>query len=585
MGTIPSKNRQFIVDQASVPRGNDDGYLCNTYDPHHNFSFPSSLERIERTNISTSSVERTITPVPPIEKKQTADGNDGEGNQYNTNDVPCPPPQKEPAMSSAFSAPSSLSSYRAAPRDDSDVKRKKLVNIIFSSSAEKPIQDHAEYEEVSQGPGANSSCSILKKLPSILKKIPPEESKRKKSQTFVSQDSQEIKESNKKKRREENSGNNVVELNYRDLSSLDTSCFPFKRLGRGHAVQFPEKVHTMLKETSCDPALFQIVSWKSHGRAFRVYNTQKFVDIILKDYFKQSKWTSFQRQLNTYGFKRMTQGVDSGSYYHECFLRGVPSLCSNIDRIEIKGKKEAASNPIAEPDFYSMPYSPVPCTTSEPEINKNMPNAVSVEVNDAKQQNNSNEQLAVAACSNQNKKSQSDIFANKESSTFSCVQGSLKEAKIESPSDDSPQKKACNKEAKDMSEDRKKYPAEHFKDLESYYKYNSKQSRKLFMDGASPSISKRNSISSERLFVETLPECETQFLGEIFSSREPSPSSSLTSHKQTKIGLSFIRNISSTEEDKEANSKKENQSDSDSALDSPVINDDRLSDYIYIYDA
>jgi len=397
--------------------------------------------------------------------------------------------------------------------------------------------------------------------------------------------SQKIFKNNKKQPCNKNHEKNPVENNYKDLSSFDSDHLPSKRFGRGHAVQFPEKLHIMLNETSRVPVLAQIVSWKSHGRAFRVYNTQKFVDIILKNHFNQSKWTSFQRQLNTYGFKRMTQGVDSGSYYHECFLRGVPSLCSNIDRIEIKGKKEAASNPIAEPDFYSMPYSPVPCTTSEPEINKNMPNAVSVEVNDAKQQNNSNEQLAVAACSNQNKKSQSDIFANKESSTFSCVQGSLKEAKIESPSDDSPQKKACNKEAKDMSEDRKKYPAEHFKDLESYYKYNSKQSRKLFMDGASPSISKRNSISSERLFVETLPECETQFLGEIFSSREPSPSSSLTSHKQTKIGLSFIRNISSTEEDKEANSKKENQSDSDSALDSPVINDDRLSDYIYIYDA
>uniref|UniRef100_A0A7S1BGB5 HSF-type DNA-binding domain-containing protein n=1 Tax=Corethron hystrix TaxID=216773 RepID=A0A7S1BGB5_9STRA len=359
MGTIPSKNRQFIADRASVSRGNDDEYLYSTYDSHHDFSLASSSRKIEITNIPRSSVERIIT-FPPIENEQTAGSNDREGNQNHTNDVPSKK-KISAAFSSAFSAPSLLSSSRTAPRATSDVE---LFNKSNSSSAEKLIRDQEEYEEVSQGPGANSSCSTLKK-------IPPKRSKRKKSQTSASKN---MFESNKKQCRDENSGNYVVEHNYTDLSSLDTGCLHPKRLGRGHGVQFPEKVHTMLKEISCDPILGQIASWKSHGRAFCIYDNRKFVDIILKDYFKQSKWTSFQRQLNTYGFKRITRGIDSGSYYHQCFLRGVPDLCSNIERIEIKGKKDAtkdkvASSPIAEPDFYSMPYSLAPCTTSEPEIN------------------------------------------------------------------------------------------------------------------------------------------------------------------------------------------------------------------------
>jgi hypothetical protein len=59
------------------------------------------------------------------------------------------------------------------------------------------------------------------------------------------------------------------------------------------------------------------VSFYSHGRAFGVHDMERFIEEVMPKYFKQSKWNSFARQLNLYGFMRLASGPDSGGYYHE----------------------------------------------------------------------------------------------------------------------------------------------------------------------------------------------------------------------------------------------------------------------------
>lgn len=138
---------------------------------------------------------------------------------------------------------------------------------------------------------------------------------------------------------------------------VDTKDSYDKRKGPrgGVTVPFPTKLHVMLSKVE-ESGLSHVVSWQPHGRCFVVHKPKVFVAEVMPAYFRQSKLTSFQRQLNLYGFNRITTGKDRGGYYHEFFLRHKLFLCQKMTRIRIKGTGiKGRASPETEPDFYSMP--------------------------------------------------------------------------------------------------------------------------------------------------------------------------------------------------------------------------------------
>jgi len=131
-----------------------------------------------------------------------------------------------------------------------------------------------------------------------------------------------------------------------------------RRRTRGGVTEpFPEKLHRMLLEIEKD-GNGHIISFFPHGRSFGIHDTDSFEEKIMPKYFKQSRLSSFQRQLNLYGFTRIVSGPDSGGYYHELFLKGRPALCTHMRRVGIpKGvdrRKIKSTLNKKEPDFYSM---------------------------------------------------------------------------------------------------------------------------------------------------------------------------------------------------------------------------------------
>ena len=118
---------------------------------------------------------------------------------------------------------------------------------------------------------------------------------------------------------------------------------------------FPLKLFEMLSLVDRD-GFAHIVSWQPHGRCFVVHKPNEF-KAILPRYFKLSKVASFQRQLNLYGFMRLTRGMDKGGYYHELFLKDRIWLAQKIQRVKVKGTGvRAKSNPAQEPNFWNMTW-------------------------------------------------------------------------------------------------------------------------------------------------------------------------------------------------------------------------------------
>jgi hypothetical protein len=151
--------------------------------------------------------------------------------------------------------------------------------------------------------------------------------------------------------------NLITERYYSDHAAdktLDPNLIKFKAKG-GVIFPFPVKLHEMLDKIESD-GLANVVSWASHGQCFCLHKPKEFLNHVMPHYFKQTKMASFQRQLNLYGFSRLTGGLDKGGYYHELFLRGKVSLAYEIHRQRVKGTwVRLPTNPDNEPNFYALP--------------------------------------------------------------------------------------------------------------------------------------------------------------------------------------------------------------------------------------
>jgi hypothetical protein len=121
---------------------------------------------------------------------------------------------------------------------------------------------------------------------------------------------------------------------------------------------FPRKLHALLEEAE-EKGFQDLICWQSGGKSFKVLNSRHFAKTIMPKYFKQTKFKSFQRQLNIYGFQRIHHGPNKGGYAHDCLIQGIPELCLLFIRQGARDSKAvSAKKLVRESGFGSVPSLP-----------------------------------------------------------------------------------------------------------------------------------------------------------------------------------------------------------------------------------
>ncbi|XP_064839057.1 heat shock factor protein 1-like isoform X3 [Oncorhynchus masou masou] len=100
---------------------------------------------------------------------------------------------------------------------------------------------------------------------------------------------------------------------------------------------FLTKLWTLIEDPDTDP----LICWSPNGNSFHVFDQGQFSKDVLPKYFKHNNMTSFVRQLNMYGFRKVVhieQGglvkpeKDDMEFQHPNFIRGQEPLLENIKR-------------------------------------------------------------------------------------------------------------------------------------------------------------------------------------------------------------------------------------------------------------
>lgn len=121
----------------------------------------------------------------------------------------------------------------------------------------------------------------------------------------------------------------------------------------GFAKTFPQRLMDMISYKGSEG----IIAWTKEGNAFTINDEDQLSKILLPLFFKKTKFLSFIRKINRWGFKRFLTGENTGAFYHEFFLRDQPERCLYMDSHH-SAPDAAMKDNTTETAKVPEPYSP-----------------------------------------------------------------------------------------------------------------------------------------------------------------------------------------------------------------------------------
>jgi len=107
-----------------------------------------------------------------------------------------------------------------------------------------------------------------------------------------------------------------------------------------------------------DPQCNELIAWNQDGRTIKIFDQNEFSKQILPRYYKHNNISSFVRQINMYGFRKIVDNVNGGlkqdnvqqwEFFHRYFQQGKPDQLHLIKRkVHLKEESKVSTPQLSQ---------------------------------------------------------------------------------------------------------------------------------------------------------------------------------------------------------------------------------------------